>query len=57
MPEKPTISAIVITKNERENIAQCIGALGFCDEIIVVDSDSSDGTVEIARDLGAKVGI
>ena len=55
MPEKPTISAIVIAKNERENIAQCLGALAFCDEIIVVDSGSSDGTVEIAQDLGAKV--
>ncbi len=55
MPEKPTISAILIAKNERANIAQCIGALAFCDEIIVVDSGSSDGTVEIAQDLGAKV--
>jgi len=55
MPEKPTISAILIVKNERENIAECIGALGFCDEIVIVDSGSSDGTVEIARDLGAKV--
>ncbi|MCH8917899.1 MAG: glycosyltransferase family 2 protein [Proteobacteria bacterium] len=55
MPEKTTISAIVITKNERQNIAECLGALAFCDEIVVVDSGSSDGTVEIARNLGAKV--
>ena len=55
MPENPTISAILITNDERENIAECIATLGFCDEIIVVDSGSSDGTVEIARDLGAKV--
>ena len=55
MPEKLTISAVLIAKDESDNIAQCIGGLGFCDEIIVVDSGSSDGTVEIARDLGAKV--
>ena len=53
MPDKPTVSAVLIAKNERENIAQCIGALAFCDEIIVVASGSSDGTVEIARVLGA----
>jgi len=55
MPKKSSISAILITNNERENIAECMGMLKFCDEIVIVDSGSSDGTVNIAQDLGAKV--
>lgn len=51
----PTFSAIVITKNEARNIADCLKSLAFCDERIVVDSGSSDGTVSIAQDNGAKV--
>ena len=55
MPKNPTISAIVICRNEQDNIAECLGTLAFCDEIIVVDSGSSDATSEIAEGLGAKV--
>lgn len=52
----PKISLIVITRNEEELIGQCLkSAAGFCDELIVVDSYSTDGTVEIARGLGARV--
>ena len=43
------ISATVITLNEEENLAAAIESLTFADEIVVVDSESSDGTVEIAR--------
>lgn len=50
-----TLSAIVIAKNEARNIADCLKSLAFCDERIVVDSGSSDGTVSIAQDNGAKV--
>ena len=49
------LSAIVITRNESANISDCLLSLGFADEIVVLDSDSSDGTAEIARKLGAKV--
>lgn len=49
------ISAIIITKNEEKNIADCINSLAFCDEIIVVDSQSTDRTREIARSLRAVV--
>jgi glycosyltransferase involved in cell wall biosynthesis len=50
------ITAIIITLNEEENIAKCINsAKKVCDEIIVVDSLSSDNTQEIAHSLGARV--
>ena len=49
------LSVIIITKNEVDNIRACIESVAWADEIIVVDSGSSDGTVEICRELGAKV--
>lgn len=50
------ISTIIITKNEASNIKSCIeSCLSISDEIIVVDSHSSDNTVEIAASLGAIV--
>src|SRR5262249_47402806 len=49
------ISATIITLNEEENIAEAINSLTFADEIVVVDSESTDRTVDIARDLGAHV--
>lgn len=50
------ITATVITLNEAENIKDCILSLQkVCDEIIVVDSLSSDDTVRIAEELGARV--
>jgi len=52
---RPTISLITITRNEEELIGQCIRSASFCDEWIVIDSDSTDRTVEIATAMGAKV--
>jgi glycosyltransferase involved in cell wall biosynthesis len=49
------ISATLITLNEAANIARAIGSLAEADEVLVVDSGSSDGTQDIARKLGAKV--
>jgi glycosyltransferase involved in cell wall biosynthesis len=51
----PRLSAIVITKNEAANIAACLDSVAFCDERIVVDSDSDDDTVSIAQAHGAAV--
>jgi glycosyltransferase involved in cell wall biosynthesis len=50
-----SIAAIVTTLNEEERIAECLGRLGFADEVLVVDSFSADRTAEIAGKLGARV--
>lgn len=51
-----SISAIILTYNEEQHIARCIQSLqGIADEIFVVDSFSTDKTIEIAKELGAKV--
>lgn len=49
------LSVIIITKNEQKHIAECIESVRFADEIIVLDSGSTDNTCDIARRLGAKV--
>ncbi len=49
------ISAVIITKNEEKDIADCIKTLPFVKEIIVVDNGSTDKTVDKAKSLGAKV--
>ncbi len=51
----PRLSAIVITLNEAANIGACLDTIAFCDERIVVDCGSSDGTVDIAKQQGARV--
>lgn len=49
------LSAIIITKNARSQLGACMESLRFCDEIVVVDSGSADGTVEFAQNAGARV--
>jgi len=49
------LSVIIITKNEEANIRACLESVKWADEIVVVDSGSGDATVEICRELGAKV--
>lgn len=41
-----TLTCVVITKNEENNIAECLKSLSFCDEVIVVDDYSSDKTLQ-----------
>jgi len=50
-----TISAAIITFNEAQHIAEVIRSISFCDEVVVVDSFSTDGTPDIAASLGARV--
>ncbi|MEI7532056.1 MAG: glycosyltransferase family 2 protein [Betaproteobacteria bacterium] len=52
----PTLSAILITKNEILNLEDCLSSLTpLVDEIIIVDSQSEDGTLEVAKKFGAKI--
>jgi glycosyltransferase involved in cell wall biosynthesis len=51
----PAVSAIVITLNEAANIDACLDSIKWADEIIVVDSGSTDGTPDRARAHGARV--
>jgi glycosyltransferase involved in cell wall biosynthesis len=52
---KPKISAVINTWNESKNLAECLDTLGFVDEIIVVDMESTDNTVKIAKQYTDKV--
>jgi len=49
------ISAVILTKNEESNIKKVISDLRFCDEILVIDDNSEDKTVNIAGELGVRV--
>lgn len=51
----PKLSVIIITKNEAANIRACIESVAWSDEIVVVDSGSTDDTVGNARAMGAEV--
>lgn len=49
------LSVIIITKNESANIRACLESVAWADEIVVVDSASTDGTLEIAREFTPQV--
>ena len=55
-PTAPTpLSVCVLTFQEADRIEDCLRSLDFCDQVVVVDSGSSDGTRELAQSLGAEV--
>jgi glycosyltransferase involved in cell wall biosynthesis len=51
----PSISVIIITRNEANNLPDCLRSVAFCNEIILVDNDSEDETRAIAQAHGATV--
>lgn len=53
--KKVRISAVIDTWNEEKNLVECISSLGFVDEIIVVDMESTDNTKKIAKQYTDKV--
>ncbi len=50
-----SLSVIVITRNEEANLRRCLESVKFVDQVVVVDSGSTDGTVTIARSFNAEV--
>ena len=55
MDQKTALSVVVITKNEGSRIADCLKSVSWADEVLVLDDDSTDNTVDLARSLGASV--
>jgi (heptosyl)LPS beta-1,4-glucosyltransferase len=51
----PGVSVTIITRNERDNIAEALASVRWADERIVVDAESTDDTAAIAQDAGARV--
>lgn len=49
------LSAVIITHNARAGLEACLASIAFADEILVIDSGSTDDTLEIARSRGARV--
>jgi hypothetical protein len=52
---KLPVSVIIPVRNEAKNLPRCLRTLGEAGEVVVVDSQSTDATVEIAREFGAQV--
>jgi glycosyltransferase involved in cell wall biosynthesis len=49
------LSIVILTLNEERNLPDCLASAAPCDDIVVLDSGSTDGTAEIARRAGARV--
>lgn len=55
MSGKLPISVVILTLNESANLPACLASAAACDDVVVLDSGSTDDTVEIARAAGARV--
>ena len=54
-PDREKVSVCIITGNEEKNIRRCLESVRWADEIIVVDSLSTDRTCEIAREYTDRI--
>ncbi|MGO1246972.1 MAG: glycosyltransferase family 2 protein [Oceanisphaera sp.] len=54
MSARPTLAAVLIVKNEADNLADCLATLDWVDEIVVLDSGSTDATQAVAEAAGAR---
>ena len=52
---RPSLSACIVTLDEEDRLGDCLASLRWCDEIVVIDSHSTDRTREIAAAAGARV--
>ncbi|MDO8651688.1 MAG: glycosyltransferase family 2 protein [Undibacterium sp.] len=52
-----SLSVTIITKNEASNIEACLQSVQFADQVVVLDSGSTDSTADIARSMGAEVSV
>jgi glycosyltransferase involved in cell wall biosynthesis len=55
LPQQDRLTIVIVAKNEARNIAECVAGAAFASEVLVLDSGSSDATVELAERAGAKV--
>ena len=53
--DKLPLSVTIIARNAAAQIEPCLASVSFADEVVVVDSGSTDGTAELARRHGARV--
>lgn len=51
----PRLAVTIITLNEAQDLPDCLRSVSFADDVLVVDSGSTDRTAEIAREMGARV--
>lgn len=49
-----TLTVVIVAKNESRNIAECVASASFADEVLVLDSGSTDDTADLARAAGAR---
>ena len=52
---RPRVSACIVARDEEDRLPACLASLGWCDEILVIDSHSTDRTREVAEAAGARV--
>jgi len=53
-PERPKVSAVLISLNAQAHLRECLQSVAWCDEIVVLDSGSTDATPAICAEFGAK---